>query len=1017
MSSSMPTVLSTSPFGPSPALPGRDRWKTIVRDRSEGRTSLRGLLLSATLLLPAALLMPTAAQACTVSPTLNGGVLMSGGGTCADPDGTTRTSTVANEVFPTVRVDASDYQGTGVTLNGTASGPVVSTPELQGERQGAVLLLENGATFTLTNSTVTGTGVLSDPAIDAMGMHGIVNFSNGDGTISNSTITVTATTADPATQSAGAEGVSFSGGGTLTIDNSKITVSSDSGQAEGLVAAGGTAGGAPIVNATDLTIQATGGGNGYLAVGADAGSGATINLTGGTVDATNAAGEGALGFWASGGSVINANGVAATSTDTGAYITDSTLNLGDDVRTGTPVSTSITGENHGVFAGSTDPSVTTMVTSTNASITANTGVGVSLGGGTDVTLTNTTVKGVTAGVEANNYFMSGVADTVTVDGGSVTATSGPAFLVSDDGFGDPAGIANITVKGGAQVTAGDGNILKLANGGQATFTAEGETLSGNLVADAASMGDTFLKDGTTLTGMIQKVNSTVDASSTWNVTANSTPTNLTNDGNIVFQPGGFKTITTTNYVGNDGNITLNTYVGTDGSPSDKLVIDGGTATGTTGLTVVNAGGPGAATNANGILLVQAINGATTDAAAFHLTGAVAVGAFDYNLFRGGAFPALDGEIVDQSWYLRNIMTPNGPALTPSTQTALPYPDILTNFALSTLGTMQQRTGNRIWPNGAAPTETIWCKDPAQNFQCKVSPDQAAYYAGAHAPVIYGAGAWGRIGGQYASYEPKAGSGSSYTQGLGFLQAGYEGVAYENASGQLTAGLFATFGRSSAKIAVTNDPVTRAARADGKITSMGYGIGGNLTWLGNNGLYVDGIGQFTFYDSNLSNKAGGNNHGWSSTLSLEAGKRFDLGSGWAIVPQAQLAWTHVDFDSFTDINGAAIKLGAGDTLQGRAGMRVEKLASWQAADGGMRRLQLYGIANLTYNFLGDTKVEVSGSSFKQSRKKLWGEVGLGATYAWNDKWSAYGEADYATSLGAGAGKDYQVKGTAGLRYRW
>ncbi|WP_448955843.1 autotransporter family protein [Labrys neptuniae] len=980
------------------------------------RISLRRLLLSATLLFPAALLMPSAAQACTVTPTLNGGVLMSGGGTCTDPSGTTRTSTVANEVFPTVRVNGSDYQGTGVTLNGTASGPVVSTPIQQGEDQGAVLVLENGATFTLTNSAINGTGQLTDPALNGMAMHGILNGSNGDGTLTDSTVTVKATSTVPGV-AADADGIVFDGGGTLTITNSAITVSSDSGQAEGIIAASGTAGGAPIVTATDLTISAMGGGNGYLAVGVDA-IGSTVNLTGGKVEAINPAGESALGIWASDGATANANGVTVTSTDTGAYITDSTLTLSDDNRSGTH--TSITGNNYGVQAGSSNGAVDTTVTGTNASITAVTGSGVLLGGGTNVTLANTTVKGSSAGVESNGTFGSGLVDTVTIDGGNVTATNGSAFLVDGDGVGD-TGNANITVKGGAQVSAGDGNILNVAQGGQATFTAEGETLNGNLVADAASTGDAFLNAGTTLTGMIQKVNTTVDPTSTWNVTADSTPTNLTNSGTIAFEPpvgGAYKTITTQNYVGNNGIMVLNTYLGADGSPSDKLVIDGGTARGTTGLTIKNTTGPGALTTANGILVIKAIDGATVDPNAFHLTGAVAVGAFDYNLFQGGPAAANEGEDVAQSEYLRSIQLPTGPALNPSAQTALPYPDILTNFALSTLGTLQQRTGNRIWPNGEAPPETVWCKDPAQNFHCRVSADQSSYYAGAHgAPMIYGAGAWGRIGGQYASYDPKAGSGSSYTQGLGFLQAGYEGVAYENAYGQLTAGLFATIGTSNARIKITNDPVTGAARADGKITSTGYGIGGNLTWLGNNGFYADGIAQFIFYDSSLSNKAGDNNQGWSSVLSLEVGKRFDLGSGWAIVPQAQLAWAHVDFDSFTDINGSAIKLGAGDTLQGRAGLRVEKLASWQADDGSMRRMQLYGIANLTYNFLGGTKVDVAGTSLTQSRKKLWGEVGAGATYAWNDKWSAYGEADYATSLSKRAGKNYQVKGTVGLRYRW
>lgn len=222
----------------------------------------------------------------------------------------------------------------------------------------------------------------------------------------------------------------------------------------------------------------------------------------------------------------------------------------------------------------------------------------------------------------------------------------------------------------------------------------------------------------------------------------------------------------------------------------------------------------------------------------------------------------------------------------------------------------------------------------------------------------------------------------------------------------------------ARIRTTRDPVSGAVRPDGKITTTGYGLGVNLTWLGDNGLYVDGIGQFTYYQSNISSSRGGDNNGWSSLLSVEVGKRFDLGSGWSIVPQAQLAWTHVDFSSYTDTLGDKVALGAGDSLKGRAGVRLENLSSWKGDDGKMRRLQVYGIANLSYEFLGGTSVEVAGTTVHQKNQKLWGEIGVGGTYAWNDKWSVYGEADIATALSGHGGKNnYIAKGTLGLRYMW
>ena len=92
-----------------------------------------------------------------------------------------------------------------------------------------------------------------------------------------------------------------------------------------------------------------------------------------------------------------------------------------------------------------------------------------------------------------------------------------------------------------------------------------------------------------------------------------------------------------NYTGANGLLNVRTVVAGDGSPSDKLVVSTGTATGTTGIRVTNAGGPGAETVANGIQVVQAINGGTSASGAFSLPGgSITAGAFDYFLFKGGA---------------------------------------------------------------------------------------------------------------------------------------------------------------------------------------------------------------------------------------------------------------------------------------------------------------------------------------------------------------------------------------------
>lgn len=114
-----------------------------------------------------------------------------------------------------------------------------------------------------------------------------------------------------------------------------------------------------------------------------------------------------------------------------------------------------------------------------------------------------------------------------------------------------------------------------------------------------------------------------------------------------------------NYRGDGGGLYLRTVLGADNSTSDRLVVDGGTATGTTGIGVLNAGGSGAATLADGILVVQALNGGRTAPGAFSLFAPVAAGAYEYFLFKGGVSAG-----TAENWYLRSTLV-TGPTPAPN----------------------------------------------------------------------------------------------------------------------------------------------------------------------------------------------------------------------------------------------------------------------------------------------------------------------------------------------------------------
>lgn len=497
--------------------------------------------------------------------------------------------------------------------------------------------------------------------------------------------------------------------------------------------------------------------------------------------------------------------------------------------------------------------------------------------------------------------------------------------------------------------------------------------------------------------------------------------NLKNHGTLDLTNGVYSMTDTAtvggNYIGGPANdpslLMLNTYLGVDSSPSDKLIVSGGTS-GQTAIRILrDPSSPGALTTGDGILLVRVDQDSNSNAV--FTAPSMIQGAYEYNLYKGGIVNPQDGD-----WYLRSYMTT-------SAQTTLAYGSSLLDFAKN-VGSLQQRTGGRVWsnPQPQRPAETVWCKDASQNFSCTLTPEQSAVYAdNTGSTTLYGAGLWARMGGDIGRNDPRQGAG--YDTKSWYMQAGAEGVVSERENGLWTAGIFGTYGKQSVDVAIKSAPKTPDPSRFGSISTDAYGLAGNLTWLGNDGFYFDAVAQYMWYRSNLSSTGFGgfarDNNATGYTFSAEVGKSYNINESWAIVPQAQLAYTnvrHADFvianpDPLSNIANIAVSGGKGSSLIGRLGARLD-YKSRNEHDGKVDRVQVYGIANLYYDFLDGSEVNIGGSNLKQKNARFWGEVGVGGTFAFNDKVSLYGEARYATSL-ENFGKSYNVGGNVGLRYNW
>lgn len=447
-----------------------------------------------------------------------------------------------------------------------------------------------------------------------------------------------------------------------------------------------------------------------------------------------------------------------------------------------------------------------------------------------------------------------------------------------------------------------------------------------------------------------------------------------------------------NYVGNGGILEIETVLGDDSSATDRLVVTGDTS-GSTNVRVINLGGTGAQT-VEGIRIVD-VGGVSagdfTLLGSYTFEGAPAVvgGAYAYRLYKGGVSTPADGD-----WYLRSALIDGAPTPTaPLYQAGAPvyeaYATVLQSF--NAVETLQQRVGNRAWTAGVVDMGAL--------------PEAA----GANS------GIWGRIVGRHASFDSKfSTTGADFDIGTWQLQAGADQQLYAGEAGRLVGGLSARFGT------IAGDVTSRFG--NGSIRSSGYGLGGSLTWYGAEGFYLDAQANVTWYDSALASSTAATglvsgNGGFGYALSVEAGQQVALTENWSITPQAQLSYSDVAYDRFTDAFGAAVALTQGNDLAIRLGVSADYQNSWVDESGETSRIHGYGIANLYYHVLPDSRVDLSGVELANTQDNLWGGLGLGGTYSWgNDKYALHGEAGVNTSL-VNFGKSYGLAGTAGITVKF
>lgn len=200
---------------------------------------------------------------------------------------------------------------------------------------------------------------------------------------------------------------------------------------------------------------------------------------------------------------------------------------------------------------------------------------------------------------------------------------------------------------------------------------------------------------------------------------------------------------------------------------------------------------------------------------------------------------------------------------------------------------------------------------------------------------------------------------------------------------------------------------RSASADLSVSS--YAFGAYATWFQDEsqktGWYFDAIGQYSWYDFDLSLPVGAiaQYDGTGFGGSAEVGYLHPAGD-WLIEPQVRLLYVNSAIGPYVGRDGLVVQDNNNDRLTGRLALRLSR-----DMPVGNAVLTPSLVAAVWQDFAGASDVMVGFRNFETNRPGTIGEVGLGVDFKANDRWSLFGQA----TLFAGA-SFWEVTGRAGFK---
>ena len=472
------------------------------------------------------------------------------------------------------------------------------------------------------------------------------------------------------------------------------------------------------------------------------------------------------------------------------------------------------------------------------------------------------------------------------------------------------------------------------------------------------LNSTSYLHGQTYVGTVDDVNAGIinvylDNGASWNLTGNSGLTSLHSVNSFVDlrQSSGNSTLTVSDLDMNGATFYLNTYFDGNGTTTDRIVVNGGDATGTATLRISSVGTDGALTpkSSNGIMVVD-LTGANNKSAVFTLNGDVMdFGAYEYNLTQG----------IDENWYL----TTNG-VQTNTSRTINNMPALHLAIVRSGMNELRKRIGD-LRNDYAAPPQGLWVQAYGKHLKVNDTIKSTMPLFGIESGVDF-----------------------DVPVDFGNLYVGFMGGA----------------------ISADNIRVHQTTISDGSGRTIAPNAGLYASLMGNNGWFADATMRYFWIDMAMNNIAADGsdisydmNRGFVTT-SMEVGKKFNI-SSFTISPKTELQYAHAASGQSRTNTGSDISYDATSSLLTRLALHAAyfnngKKSSWQT-------FAEIGVLN---EWMGETKMNFAGLDYVSELDGIGFETRLGVMGNLSNNLYFYGDISY--EIGS---VYQIISGNIGIRY--